>query len=148
MTQNTWPDPEHLARHWAVTKWKCQHLGSLGTLEDWRKGVRPSGLWRALMCWSGFGEVWIAEDAGVRGCGAPPRQVGLGTWAPKPRRVRTELRLPSGGRCAHCLGIQWRQAKVVSVGCSFEYLQASTTNILERKFSDTPETNKTETIIC
>lgn len=45
-------------------------------------------------------------------------------------------------------GIQRRLAKAVSVGCSFEYMEPSTMNILERKFSDTSETNKTETIIC
>lgn len=142
--------PEYLAWQWAVTKWRCQPLGSLGVLQGWDLGVSPRVPWRALACWSGFWKTSCVEDTGIWGCeGLPGAWWDMGPGHQDTGgSVYIGLCLPVAGTWARLRGHPVGGGKGSLGGMQFEYLQQSTMKILGRKFSDKSETNRNKAIMC
>lgn len=135
--------PERLAWCWAlrVSEWECQCLGSLGAFQSQGLGVSLRG-----HCRGGLWKAWSGEDIDVWGCEGLPRHGwtwGLGTETQgDPHRAVVPTVLSSLGHPVRKQG-----GKGSLSGMQFEYLEPNTMKILERKFSDKSEANKTKAII-
>ena len=135
--------PARLAWRWAVrgSERECQCLGSLGAFQSQGLGVSLRG-----HCRGGVWKAWSGEDIDVWGCEGLPRHGwtwGLGTETQgDPHRAVVPTVLASLGHPVRKQG-----GKGGLSGMRFEYLEPSTMKILERKFSDRSEANKTKAII-